>query len=116
MAITYNWIISSMDVVPADNQLSNVVKVIYWSLVASDDINTARINSTVELDHANPENFTAFDNLTESQVVEWVEGIIDVDNIKVKLAAELNALSNPPVVSRQVPWLVVANNVMSNPR
>lgn len=109
MAITYKWNVNTMDVAPSADGLNDVVKVIHWRLSATDGQYNADSYSTVSLETPDSENFTAFDALTEEQVIAWVESKVDVESIKAGLQNQLEALANPPVVVKSGPW----NNVTS---
>jgi hypothetical protein len=109
MSTTYTWNVNTMDTAPSENQLANVVKVIHWRLSAKNETHITEIYSTVSLEAPNSENFIAFENLTEAQVIAWVENKLDVDALKASLDAQLERLANPPIVTKQGPWNAVAN-------
>jgi hypothetical protein len=46
---------------------------------------------------------TAYEALTESQVVAWVKDKLDVEAIETGLAAQIEAKKNP-VTANGVPW------------
>ena len=104
MAITYTWNVNTMDTAPSANGLANVVKVVHWRLAATDGTYTAETYSTVSLDSPNPDDYTAFSDLTEAQVISWVEAKLDMDKIKEGLEKQLEQLANPPIVVKQGPW------------
>jgi len=104
MSTTYTWNVNTMDTAPSQDGLSDVVKVIHWRLTASDGVNSVDTYSTVSLDAPDASNFTAFDTLTEAQVISWVESKLDVESLKASLDSQLAALANPPIVVKQGPW------------
>ena len=104
MAITYTWNVNTMDAAPSEDGLTDVVKVVHWRLTATDGTYTADTYSTVGLDTPSPDHFTSFNDLTEAQVISWVESKLDVENIKTGLANRLAELANPPIVTLQGPW------------
>jgi len=105
MSITYTWNVNTMDTAPSQDGLSNVVKVIHWRLNANDGTHYVDSYSTVSLDTPDSENFTDFSDLTEEQVIGWVESKVDVAKIKEGLEKQLEALANPPIVVKQGPWV-----------
>lgn len=105
MSTTYTWIVNALDTAPSENGLSDVVKVVHWRFGASNGIHYADTFSALSLEDANSENFIVFNDLTEAQVISWIESKLDVEQLKVKLDAELERLANPPIVSRRCPWL-----------
>jgi len=94
-----------MDTAPSENGLTDVVKVIHWRLTATDGTNTADVFSTLPLDTPDAENFTAFSELTEAQVISWVESKLNLESIKTSLDERLERIANPPIVVKQGPWI-----------
>lgn len=105
MATTYTWQIAAMDTAPSENELTDVVKVIHWRLSATNETHTAETYSTVSLEAPDSENFTAFADLTEAQVISWLESKLNVDELKAGLDSQLERLANPPIVTKSAPWL-----------
>lgn len=106
MSTTYTWNVNTMDVAPSADELTDVVKVIHWRLTATNGVHTAETYSTVSLDAPDAENYTAFADLTEAQVISWVESKLNVEEMKTNLENQLAALANPPIVVKQGPWNV----------
>ena len=101
---TYKWIISSMDVVPSADGLTDVVKVIHWRLAGTDGQYQAETYSAISLDPPSSDDFTEFSELTEEQVVAWIESKVDVNILKESLDYQLESLRNPPIVTKPAPW------------
>jgi len=106
MATTYTWNVNTMDTAPSQDGLASVVKVVHWRLMANNGTHTAETYSTVSLDAPNPDDYTAFSDLTEAQVISWVESKLDMDKTKEGLENQLEQLANPPIVVKQGPWTV----------
>jgi len=104
MATTYTWNVNTMDTAPSEDGLANVVKVVHWRLMANNGTHTAETYSTVSLDAPSSDAFTAFNDLTEAQVIAWVESKLDMEKTKESLENQLEALANPPIVVKQGPW------------
>jgi hypothetical protein len=107
MAITYNWIVERMDSYPEKDGLTDVVFTVYWRINANEgNYNATSYGSIgVSLDPAEP--FTPYADLTESQVVGWVQSAMGpelVADIEAGLAGQIAALINPPVVTLPNPW------------
>lgn len=107
MATVYTWNVNTMDTAPSEDGLSDVVKVIHWRYSATNDTHTAEVYSTVSLNAPDAEHFTAFENLTEEEVIAWVESKVDVESMKANLDSQLERLANPPIVTKQGPWTAV---------
>jgi len=115
MAITYRWGISQLKRISSPNP--DTVNTIDAYLYGEDEngMNTTEI---VIVDLEVPESyssgeFTDFDNLTQSQVTTWVEGVLRTEGInlvKEKLAKKIAGFyendtgSKPDASLRTVPW------------
>lgn len=109
MSNTYKWTISALEAAPLENSLQNVVKIIHWRLMATDGEHTAESYSSLGLDAPVAEQFVAFENLTEADVISWLESKLDTETLKANLDQQIETLKNPPIVTKPAPWLVSAN-------
>ena len=116
MAINYTWDVSTVDVKEIDSKADTVFNV-HWRLTGTDDTNTVKDSqdndiaaaSTVygsqPLDTSDLSNFTAFADLTASNVQGWVEAAMGADKItemKAGLDANIAELITPTVQTKQV--------------
>jgi hypothetical protein len=98
MAITYKWVIPSLDTYSTHtdkqgNTETDVIAVIHWKLIATDDVNkvSAKRIGTVKANIDDLSGFTAFNDVTKAQAVAWVESWLnqypdyDVATIKTLL-------------------------------
>ena len=115
MAITHRWGISQLKRTSTPNP--ETVKTIEAYLYGEDEngMNTTEI---VIVDLEVPESyssgeFTDFDNLTQSKVTTWVEGVLGtegIDIVKEKLAKKIAGFyendtgTKPDASFRTVPW------------
>jgi hypothetical protein len=108
MANTYTWKIEALDCIPQSGGQTNVVKTVHWRLVGTVDSYVASrcgALSVAPYEEGNP--FTAYSDLTSEQVVGWVTealGAEEIASLEEAIAEQLSALSNPPVVSPDLPW------------
>jgi hypothetical protein len=110
--ITYTWSISRLDCAPAENGLTNIVKVIHWELTGVDENGiSASMSNSYPLSSPSPEGFTDYSTLTEATVIGWLESSLDVGYIKSRLSNEIASQYNPPITSLPLPW----ENVSSEP-
>lgn len=78
MALTYTWALKSLKKADFGN-LSGVVVQTYWTCTGTDEdgvsgtFNGATPFNPLAVD---AENFTAYENLTEAQVLGWIEGVV----------------------------------------
>jgi len=104
MAINYNWVVSSLDTAPVDGELNDVVKVVHWRYQATDGDYQAEVYSSFACGEPSETDFTAYPNLTEEQVIGWLESGLDVEAMQESLANQIADLKNPKIVSLPLPW------------
>ena len=116
MAINYTWNVSTVDVKEIDGNADTVFNV-HWRLNAEDDANTvkdmqgndvpatASVYGTQTLDTSDLSDFTAFADLTASDVQGWVEAAMGEEEVQAKkdgLDATIAELVTPTVQTKQV--------------
>lgn len=110
MANTKKWVIASFDCKPSVDSMTDVVSVIHWRKQATETVGettyTADMYGTCQVGLPEAETFIAFDSLTESTVIAWLEATLDVAAIDSALDAQIDFQKNPPVVSKSAPWIV----------
>jgi hypothetical protein len=109
MANTYTWVISQLECYPQHEGHSDVVFTIHWRRQATDGTHNADIygSQSVTLDPSAP--FTPFDQLTEAQVIGWLESAIGAGMLATQEATldqQIANQINPPVVRPALPWAV----------
>ena len=113
MAISYTWDVSTVDTYPTHNSQSDVVYNVHWRLNAEDDANqdadgnnwTASSYGTQAVDTADITDFTAFADLTSSDVQGWVEAAMGADavtDLKAGLDAQIALLITPTSVTKTI--------------
>jgi len=106
MAINYTWDVKTVDVKEIDGNADTVFNV-HWRLNAEDDANdeSASVYGTQSLDTSDLSDFTAFADLTTSDVQGWVEAAMGADKItemKSNLDAQIDELINPVVQTKTI--------------
>jgi len=92
-----NW-----QIVQLDRQTSDgLVTIAHWRVDAVDGNYSAGSYGTVGFERG--DSFTAYDSLTEAQVIAWVKEKLDVEAIEASLAAQIEAKKNP-TTAVGVPW------------
>ena len=118
MAITYTWDVKTCDTYPSytdsqdpANTESDVVYNVHWRLTAEDDANqdaegnniTATVYGSQGLDVSDLGTFTAWADLTSSDVQGWVETAIGADEVtalKAGLDAQIIEIVTPTSVTK----------------
>lgn len=78
MALTYTWALKSLKKADFDN-LAGVIVQTYWTCTGADEDGVeGTFQGATPFDPmaVDPENFTAYENLTEAQVLDWIKGVV----------------------------------------
>ena len=113
MAISYEWNVSTVDTYPTKDSKSDVVHNVHWRLIATDDTNkdsegnnwTADVYGSQAVDTSDLSSFTAFADLTASDVQGWVEAALGADKVtemKASLDANIAAKITPTSVTKTI--------------
>jgi len=101
---TYGFKINAVDVHTQVGDLEKVVYNVHWSYIGEDaDGNSADLIGTQTVDEPNADNFTAFDDLIQADIIAWIEPLLDVDSLRSTLDLQLAELAAPTKVTLQVP-------------
>ena len=112
--ITYTWSISKLDCAPAENGLTNIIKVIHWGLTGVDENGiSSSMSNSYPLSTPSPEGFADYSTLTQETVIGWLESNLDVGYIKSILSNEIASQYNPPITSLPLPWIRVEEPVVT---
>ena len=113
MAISYTWDVSTVDTYPTKDSKSDVVHNVHWRLTATDDTNkdsegnnwTADVYGSQAVDTSDLSSFTAFADLTASDVQGWVEAALGADEVtamKAGLDANIAKKVTPTSVTKTI--------------
>ena len=97
--MTYNWIISDLVAKIQEGELSNVIETVHYRYQATDGEHTADVYGSVGLEAPDAESFKPFEEVTEADVIAWLESKLDVEAMQSGLDAQLDAIANPTHVS-----------------
>ena len=98
MATTYNWNVVQMDRLTSDG----FVVTVHYTVNAVDGDYTASTYGTVGYTQGEG-SYVPYADLTEAQVVGWVQESLGKDTVESALAEQI-ALQKNPVVESGVPW------------
>jgi len=106
MANTYNLNIVKLDVKVLDNGLSDVVYVVHWKYTATTENEefTSTMSGIANVASPDPENFIPFEDLTQSQVTDWVESAVDLEKFRDALDNIILEKQTPTTELKDVPW------------
>lgn len=104
MANTYSFRINAVDVHTSKNDLEKVIYNVHWSYIAEDENgNKASMIGVKSVSDPDPENFTAFESLIQSDIIAWIEPLMDIESMKSNLDAKISEKVAPTRQTLQVP-------------
>ena len=109
MANTYTWLIEAMECIPQEGNETDVVITVYWRQNASDGTYNATVYGTVGLTYTPGSPFTPYADLTQDQVIGWVQSALGPERcaaLTKNLDTQIADQVNPPVVMPPLPWPV----------
>ena len=118
----YTWRINAVDCYTSKDGLEKVAYNVHWSYFATNGEHTASMIGVQSIGEPNPDNFVAFEDLTEDDVISWIESAMDVEQMQANLDKQIEDLVAPKVVTLQLNKPViqpvqeqVAENVADEP-
>lgn len=108
MAIIYTWNCTTVDTYPTKSDKADVIFNVHWRLSGVDDTEDKNVGDSygvVSLDTEDLSTFTAFADITEADVIGWVEaalGEIQVTALKASIDAQIAEKITPTVVTKQI--------------
>jgi hypothetical protein len=96
--MTYKWVISDLVAKIQEGELSNIIETVHWRYQATDGEHTADVYGSAGLE-APDDNFKPFEEVTEADVIAWLEAKLDVEAMQEGLSNQLDAIANPTHVS-----------------
>jgi hypothetical protein len=107
MTITNTWSVVQMDAYPELDGETDVVFTCHWVLSATDGTYAGSVYGSVGVTIDPDAPFTPYADLTEAQVIGWVQtamGAEQVASYEANVAAQIADQINPPVVTPPLPW------------
>ena len=99
--VNYTWLIHDLKakVQDEDSGLENIIETVQWRYQATDGEHTADVYGSVGLEAPDAESFKPFEEVTEADVISWLEAKLDVEAMQSGLDAQLDAIANPTHIS-----------------
>jgi myo-inositol-hexaphosphate 3-phosphohydrolase len=99
MTTTYQWNVVQMDRLTSDG----FVVTVHYTVNAVDGDYTASTYGTVGYTEQQGEQYIPYAELTEAEVVGWVQDSLGKDTVEASLASQIELEKNP-VQESGVPW------------
>jgi hypothetical protein len=109
MATTvFEWVISQLNCAVESEGLSDVINVIHWrynaTQVDGDKTWFADTYGASSVAQPNPQNFIPYADVTEAEVIGWLEEILPVEAMQLALENNIALQINPVEVTLPLPW------------
>ena len=108
MAIAYTWNCKTVDTYPTKDDKADVIFNVHWRLSGVDDTEDKNVGDSygvVSLDTEDLSTFTAFADITEEDVIGWVEAALgeeQVASLKASIDAQIAEKITPTVVTKTI--------------
>lgn len=103
--INYTWTFPAFDCIIDEDGLHDVVTTVHWRYRGTDqDGITAETYGAQSVGQPNPEAFTPFPNLSEEQVIGWMEETMDMEVLNQNITSQINLIKNPVTETLSAPW------------
>jgi hypothetical protein len=116
METNFQWVISQLNCAVESEGLPNVINVIHWrynaTQVDGDKTYFADIYGSSSVSQPNPQNFIPYADVTEEEVISWLEKILPVEDMRSGLEADIALQINPVEVTLPLPWAFVVEPVV----
>ena len=107
MAVTNTWAVVQLECYPEVDGETDVVFTVHWTLTGTDGTYTGYVYGSQGVSINPDEPFTPYDQLTEAQVIGWVQAAMGEEQVasyEANVAQQIEDQINPPVVTPPLPW------------
>ena len=103
--ITYKWIFSAFDCKVSEEGMQDVVTTVHWRYNGTnEDGISAEVYGAQSVGTPTPDAFTPYPELSEEQVIGWMESAIDMEAMNANIDSRIEAIIKPVKVTLQAPW------------
>jgi hypothetical protein len=122
----YTWKIKSLKKQDDPSaELNDIIVQTYWECTGTDaegNSGTFHGATPFEPDQVDPDNFTAYENLTEAQVIGWIQDVVNTndsykEHIDRQIRTQIDAIVRPTeeVNADALPWAEPDANTIPTP-
>lgn len=106
MANTYNWTINALDAKISHDSNDNVINTIHWGYSAVDNDDATKVASSIGTHSVvyDADNFTEYADITEANVIAWLEAGLDVEAMKASLDSQIELQKAPVDITFSNPF------------
>ena len=107
MATTYTWTVTNLYTVPVSPTEPDYVVTALYNIIGVDGTYTAELSNSAQFEViADQPDFTPYADLTEAQVLGWIQtqlGPDGVANLEACIQGQIDSQINPPVSPENTP-------------
>lgn len=103
--ITYKWEFPAFDCSLDKEGMEKVVTTVHWRYSGTDEDGiSAGTYGAQPVGEPNPDAFTPYPDLSEEQVIGWMESVIDVEEMNSNIAKQIELIKNPIQITLSPPF------------
>lgn len=108
MTITYQWEIMNLHPIKSLNGLNNVIGAITWIYRGTnEDGIDGFVDGKLVLEQPEGENFINYEDITQENIISWLESNIDVESHKPNIINQISENINGTPYQLPLPWAKV---------
>jgi len=112
--ITYKWIFSAFDCRVDEDGMQDVVTTVHWRYNGTnEDGISAELYGAQAVGTPTPDAFTPYPDLSEEQVIGWMEETLDVEAMDLNIAEQIELIINPVYVTLPPPFANTEETVVA---
>ena len=120
MATTlFSWTISQLNCAVESEGLSDVINVIHWRYNATQEhdgkLYFADTYGSSNVAQPNPQNFIPYADVTEAEVIGWLNEILPVEAMQLALENNIALQITPTEVTLPLPWVSTTTTTTKAP-
>jgi len=106
MAITYKWIIPSMEAYVEKEGESNVIYRVQWVYIGEEDTYSGTLSGMQDYTYTAGDPFVPYADTEafEDVVIGWLEGSLDVSQMQADITAQIDLEKNPVTEELYFTW------------
>ena len=118
--VNFTWTINQLNCLAHSEGLQDVINIIHWTYNANDIDEAgkdwfASMYGTANVNQPNAQNFIPYPDVTEAEVVSWLEQVLPVADMKASLEANIELQKHPIEVTLPLPWVPTTTTTTSSP-
>lgn len=104
--INYTWAFPAFDCKVDENGLQKVVTTVHWRYKGTDEDGvTGETYGAQPIGEPNPDAFTPYPQISEEQVIGWMEANMNIEAIQETITSQINLIKTPVTETLSAPWI-----------